>query len=178
MAPGEIAGFALVAAALALLALSLLRMQPRWPYLAGAALLLLCDLGLRLAAPRLFPEYASGGFVFTRNPVTKDAEDLGWPNWAAAALVLGLALWLALRRPRRSAAVGVGLALVVPAGWLNLLEPAVRGFTTDYLLLGDWVLNAADLALAAGLPLLLAGLLHWELRSRRRGELPRERVVS
>ena len=170
---GDIAGLVVVGGALALLAWALLRMRPLGPYLAGAAALLLCDLALRLAAPRVFPEYGTGIFVFTTNPAASEPEDLGWPNWAAAALVVALALWLAVRPARRSVAVGTGLVLVVPLGGLNLLEPALRGFTTDYLLLGDLVLNLADLALMAGLPILLLGLLHWELLSRRRERMGR-----
>jgi lipoprotein signal peptidase len=176
VSPDETLGTLFVGSVLALLAWALLRMRPLWPYLCAATALLLLDAGLRAISALAFPEYGSGPFVHCWNPAARTSEDLSWPNWIAMGALTAMAAWLAFRPARRSVAVGVGLALIVPSGWLNLVEPLLRGGTTDYLMAGDWVWNLADVALLAGIGVLLGGLAHWELLGGRRRARERERA--
>jgi hypothetical protein len=164
---GTLAG----AAALAALARALFKLRPRRAYLAAALALLLADLGLRLLSPAAAPGRASTSvFVHERNPARVEEDDLGWPNRVVVGLVVSLALWLTVRPARSALLVGTGLALAVPGGWLNLIEPLLMGYTTDYLALGDLVLNLGDLGLVAGLPLVLAGVVAGEVREHRRAK--------
>jgi len=167
----EVAGSLLVALLLVLLARALLRMQPRWPYFVLAWALVICDVAFRHAAG---VGVRIPGLELTpaRNPAGRDIADLAWPNRVVAFAFTGLALWLYARPQRRSRLVGVGLALAVPAAALNLGEPFLRGYTTDYLVLGDLVLNVADAGLAVGVALACAGVVVAEVRAARAARRP------
>lgn len=164
---GDLLGYLVVGGLLASLTVALLRMRRRWVYVALAAAILAADLVIRVLSRYLFPPEAGTGFMHALNPARGGAEDLTWPNRALIFLLTSLALWLAFRPRRRSVLIGIGLALVTAGGWPNLLEPLMRGYTTDYLAVGPIVLNLADASLVLGLPVLLAGVLHSELKELR-----------
>lgn len=158
MSASDLAGALFLGALLALLTKALLAMRPRRPYLLLALAVLASDASLRVAAERSAERgIALPVLEHARNPARVDADDLGWPNRVAVFLFTALALWLGLRPAPGSRLVGVSLALVVPGALLNAVEPLARGFTTDYLPLGDWLANLGDVALVLGLPALLLG---------------------
>lgn len=73
-------------------------------------------------------------------------------------LAVAVTLWILLSgKPSRLATAGCGLVLGGTAG--NLLDRVVAGQVTDYLQLG-YVFNAADLAVIAGVGMLLLTALH------------------
>jgi hypothetical protein len=166
LSPGDILGYLFVGALLASFAFALFRMRPRAPYLLVAAGLLAVELAMRALSPILFPRDAPAGLTYARNPAVQSEEDLLWPNRILIFLVTAAALWLLCRPQRRGLWVGIGLALVTAGGWPNLLEPLMRGYTTDYIALGPLVLNLADLCLVLGVPLLVAAVVVGEIRGR------------
>ena len=100
--------------------------------------------------------------VFNRSNafgVVPVAGDLSrWGLAAFNAAVAAALLWWLLRRPHRlTSAVGVGLLIAGAAG--NALDRARLGFVVDFLdasaLHFDWVFNAADAAVDAGLACLI-----------------------
>lgn len=169
MSAGGILGYLFVGGLLAILSWGIWRMRPRRPYLILALGLLGAELLLRAASPVLFPANAPRGLTYEANPVVQGAEDLVWPNRVLIFLLTAMALWLLVRPMREGLLVGAGQALVVAGGWPNLLEPLMRGHTTDYIALGDAfgdiVLNLADVCLVLGLPVLLVGLVRGEIQS-------------
>lgn len=171
MSTGDVLGTLLLAAALAALVLALARRVPLRPYVLLALLLLIADVALRSAAPVFFTADPDVGLVHAINPVEVNELDLDWPNRVVAFLVVGLAVWLTARPHPRSRVVGIGLACAVPGGLLNLIEPMLRGYTTDYLAIGGFAINLADGGLALGLPIMAVGVVVGEVmegwRSRR-----------
>lgn len=169
MSIGDIAGYVFVATLLGLLSWSLWRMRRRWLYLSLAGSFLGAELIIRLLSPLLFPRDRPYGLTYELNPARIAEEDLVWPNRILIFLLTSLTLWVVCRPQRRDVLVGAGAALVVGGGWPNLVEPWMRGYTTDYIALGSIVMNIADLCLVLGLPILLIGVIRAEVRGASRG---------
>lgn len=164
-------GAVALAVLVALLGRALVRMRPVWPYLGLALAVIATDLAFRHA---VHAGVHVPGLALSEehNPAGEDLGDLGWPNRLMAFGVTALAVWLTFRPQRRSPPVGAGLALTVTGGMVNLAEPLLRGYTTDYIVAGDFVLNVADVALVLGVPLAVAGVVQAEWSQARRRNPP------
>ncbi len=143
--------------------------------LVTAVLTISCDqitkhLAMTRLADRHERVFLDGSFrlVYAENAGAFLSLGAGLPPWArvglfsfGTAIVLAIAVVTAVRHrwPQRSL---VGLSLVLAGGLSNLLDRLARGTVVDFLNVGvgplrTGIFNVADMAILAGLALLLIG---------------------
>ncbi len=143
----------------------------------GVGLLLAADLytkswaaselrarGPRRVGPVLLRYQENGGTIFGW---LRGGGPLVRPALVAYSTVVSVALVVLLVRQRRGLAVMVmGLAAMLAGVLGNLFDRLIRGFVVDFIDLPRWpTFNVADVALAGGIALGLAGLLITRFRA-------------